>query len=194
MLGKIFGIICAVSFVFSIVMGNVDALAAAVLDGAADAVQITISLIGIMSLWCGVMRILEAAGAVRAFSKLISPLLRVFFPRAYKSQKGASEISASIAANLLGIGNAATPLALRAMERMQEDNPDKEKATDDMITLATLNSAGFSLMPTTIIALRRASLSNALFSIIVPVWICSFLCSLLSLVLSRAFSLGGDRK
>ena len=159
MLGKIFGIICAVSFVFSIFTGNMDALAASVLEGASDAVQITVSLIGIMSLWCGIMRVLEAAGAVAVFSRLISPLLRVFFPRAYKSKKGAEEISASIAANLLGIGNAATPLALRAMEKMQEDNPDKERASDDMITLATLNSAGFSLMPTTIIALRRAALS-----------------------------------
>ncbi len=191
MLGKIFGVICTISFVFALFCGNMAELADAVIDGAAEAVQITLSLLGMMALWCGVMRVAERAGAVRALSKLISPFLRMFFPTAYRTGRGIGEISASISANLLGIGNAATPLALSAMKKMQEDNPERSVASDDMITLAVLNSSSLSLLPTTLIALRRASGSAAPYEIIVPVWICSFVCSLLALVLTRAFSAAG---
>ena len=194
MLGKIFGIICTLSFIFALFCGNMEPLASAVIDGASEAVQITISRAGMMALWCGIMRVLERAGAIRLLSRLISPILRIFFPTAYRTGKGRDEISASIAANLFGIGNAATPLALRAMERMQEDNREKSIASDDMISLAVLNSSSFNLLPTTLIALRRASGSAAPYAIILPVWICSFSCALLALILSRAFSAAGGKR
>jgi spore maturation protein A len=113
-------------------------------------------------------------------------MLKCFFPDAYKSGEGIGEISANISANLLGIGNAATPLALRAMEKLQKNNPDREVASDDMITLAVLNTASLNIIPTTLLALRRAAGSTSPYSIIAPILITSCCCSLLALLLCKA--------
>ena len=193
MLGKIFGVICAISFVFALFCDNMGALAGAVIDGAADAVALTVSLVGSMALWCGIMRVLERAGAIGALSRLISPILKLFFPDSYKSGRCVGKLSASIAANMIGIGNAATPFAISAMKRMQEENPTPEWASDDMVTLAVLNCSPPSLLPTTLITLRRAAGSAMPYSIVAPVWICSFTCALFALVISRAFSVGRRR-
>lgn len=185
MLGKIFGVICSVSFVFALFCGKMSELSSAVLDGAAEAVTLTFSLVGSMALWCGLMRVFERAGVIKVFSKLISPFLRVCFPAAYKSGKGAGEICACVAANMLGIGNAATPFALSAMKKMQEGNPAPDIPTDDMVTLAVLNCSPASLLPTTLITLRRAAGSSAPYGVVLPVWICSFSCAVFAVVLSR---------
>lgn len=188
MLGKIFGVICILSLLGGVILGNTADLSNAVIDGASGAVSLTISLCGIMSLWCGVMKVFERAGLIKKIAALLSPLLRIFFPSAYKSGEGIGEISANIAANLLGIGNAATPLALRAMEKLQKNNPDPLSASADMITLAVLNTASLNIIPTTIIALRRAAGSSSPYSIIPPILICSFSCSAMALVLCRFMS------
>ncbi len=186
MLGKVFGIICVISFIFAAAAGNIPELGNAVLDGAAGAVKLTISLTGIMCLWCGIMQVLTDAGLIKRLSKLLSPFLRFFFPTAYRTGRGAEEIAANISANLLGVGNAATPLAIRAMQKMQEDNPDPVRASDDMITLAVLNTASVSVIPSTIIALRRAAGAAEPYSVVIPVWITSVACATLALLLTRA--------
>lgn len=186
MLGKVFGIICVISFVFAAATGNLPSLGNAVLDGASGAVRLTLSLTGIMCFWCGLMQVFADAGLIRRLSKLLSPLLAFFFPTAWRTGKGAEEIAANIGANLLGVGNAATPLAIRAMQKMQEDNPDPTRASDDMITLAVLNTASVSVIPSTVIALRRAAGSAEPYMVVVPVWIVSVCCALLALLLTRA--------
>lgn len=185
MLGKIFGVICTISFVFALFCGNMSSLAAAVLDGASEAVSLTVSLVGSMALWCGVMRVFVRAGVVDFFSKLISPFMKLCFPRASGSGHGAGEICACVAANMLGIGNAATPFALSAMKKMQEDNPEKSIATDDMVSFAVLNCSPFCLLPATLISLRQSAGSAAPYDIVVPVWICSAACAVFAVVLSR---------
>ncbi len=186
MLGKIFGIICMISLLGGIILGNGTSLGLAVLDGAASAVTLTISLCGIMCLWCGIMRVFETAGAIDKLSKLLSPILRHIFPDAYRSGEGFGEISANISANLLGIGNAATPLALKAMEKLQKNNKNKTVASPDMITLAVINTASLNLLPTTILSLRRAAGSENPYSVIIPIWISSLACSLLAIIICTA--------
>ena len=186
MLGKIFGTLCILSVIGGIILGNGAALGVAVLDGASSAVSLTISLCGIMSLWCGIMRVFQRAGLINKLSRLLSPLLKVFFPDAYKSGEAIEEISANISANLLGIGNAATPFAIKAMEKLQKINKNPDIASPDMITLAVLNTASVNIIPTTIIALRRAAGSSEPYSIIIPIWISSVACSVLSLMLCTA--------
>ena len=191
MLGWVFGIICLISLVFAIATGNTAGLSNAVLDGAAQAVELVLTLVGIMCLWCGIMQVLEDAGLIRRLSALMSPFLRVFFPTAYRTRQGAEEIAANISANLLGLGNAATPLGIRAMQKMQAANPDPSRASDDMITLAVLNTASMAILPSTVIALRRAAGSAQPFIIVVPVWICSASCAVFALLLSRAAAAAG---
>ena len=183
MLGKIFGSFCLVATLFALITGHTEALGDAVLDGAARALELTLSLCGMTCLWCGVMRVLSEAGAIRRLARLLHPILKRLFPTAARTGNGMEEISANLGANLLGIGNAATPLALAAMEKMQTDNPTPTRASADQITLAVLNTASPSLLPTTLLALRRAAGSVRPMAILVPVWITSLSCVTLALLL-----------
>lgn len=193
MLGKVFGTMCLISILFAALTGSMAELGGAIFEGADSAVTLTVSLCGIMSLWCGIMKVLQSAGAIKLFSSLISPLLRLFFPDAARSGEGKEEISASIGANLLGIGNAATPLALSAIKKLHSDfvkkGGDPDRASADMITLAVLNTASANLLPTTILALRRASGSATPFSVVAPIWICSFACAFFALMLTCALGM-----
>ncbi len=184
MLGKVFGVICLISLLFALLNGNAAALGSAVLDGAAKAIEVILSLGGMMCLWCGIMRVLSEAGLIRRLSRLLSPFLRLFFPEASRTGEGLEEISANISANLLGIGNAATPFALRAMEQMQKHNPHPDTASREQITLAVLNTASVTLLPANLLALRRAAGSDRPYAILIPVWITSLLCAAMALLLT----------
>jgi len=188
MLGRVFGCMCLISFVFAMCTGTSEGLLIAVLDGASGAVTLTISLCGMMALWCGIMKVFEGAGLIERLSRLLSPLLRRCFSAAYRSGEGIGEISANISANLLGIGNAATPLALAAMKKLQAINPDKSTASADMITLAVMNTASLNIIPSTIIALRRAAGSAEPHAVIAPIWIVSAACATLALLLTVSVS------
>ncbi len=193
MQGKVFGVMALVAVVFGIIEGTGEAMAAAVLDGAMAAMQLAMTLGGAMCLWCGVMRVLEEAGAVRRFSRLFRRPLAFFFPDAAASGDGMEEVCANLAANLLGIGNAATPMALRALEKMQKNNPISTEATGDMITLTVLNTCSVSLIPSTILALRSQAGADEPFEILLPIWICSASCAALALIITRLLR-GSERK
>ena len=184
MLWKIFGILCLIGLIFGTITGNTQALGGAVLDGASRAVELSISLCGMMCLWCGILRVLSEAGVVRKLSHLLLPFLRLFFPQATRTGEGLEEISANVSANLLGIGNAATPMALRAMEEMQKHNPTPDRASGEQITLAVLNTASVTLLPTNLLALRHAAGSAQPYAILLPVWITSILCAAMALLLT----------
>ena len=185
MIGKVFGVICLIALLFGILSGNGAALGDAMLDGTARALEVTLSLAGMMCLWCGFMEVLKEAGAIRKLSRLLRPLLRRIFPNAWESGEGSEEIAANISANLLGIGNAATPMGLRAMEKLQKQNPIPHRATAEQITLMVLNTASVSFFPATLFALRRASGSSKPYAVLIPVWIVSLSCATLSVFLCR---------
>jgi spore maturation protein A len=184
MLGKCFSVLCIISFAFSVFTGNMKNLCDSILSGASKSVTICISLIGIMALWNGIMAVLKKAGVIKRLSKLLKPLLKKIFPYSFKNDIATEEITACISANLLGVSNAATPLAINAINKMQ----NKRKSTvasNDMITLAVLGCASFSLVPTTILALRASYGASITYEIIFPVWICSASCALLGIILCR---------
>lgn len=187
MLGKCFAVIVAVSFIFALFTGNIPALSGAILDGAAKAVTLSYSLLGIMCLWGGIMSLLSASGIISQLSRLLRPLLVHVFPHAFRTGVAEDEIVASISANLFGLGNAATPLAISAMKRMQSEN-GTDTATDDMVMLSVLGTASFNLFPSTLIALRRAAGSADPYSVIVPIWITSALGCVVSVILCRALA------
>lgn len=166
-----------ISLIFGVFSGNMYALSSAALEGAGRAVSLTIELCGGMALWGGIMRVLERVGAVKRFSLLFRPLLKLLFPDAYRKNNGLEEISSTFAANMLGIGNAATPLALRAMKKLEENRIsnriDDGCASDDMVTFSVMNTAPISLLPTTLLTMRAASGSADPFAVIPAVWICS---------------------
>lgn len=188
MLGKTFSFICITSLVCAVFLGRLPELAASVLSGASGAVSLTLSLVGMMGLWNGVMELLSSVGAIDKLAKIITPVLRILFPKAVATGNGIKECSANIAANLLGIGNAATPLAISALEKMQLDNPEPLMASDDQITLAVMNSASVNIMPVTLIAIRTAAGSVDPYAVLIPVWICSSVGCVSSVIYSKLFS------
>ena len=184
MIGKIFGALCALSLIFGVLCGRLPDVASAIADGAGKAVEVTLTLLGMMCLWSGVMQVLSDAGIIQKTARAFAPFLRHVFPKAYRSGEGYEEICATLSANVLGVGNAATPFALCAMKKMQAHNPTPDTADSEQITLAVLSTASLTLVPANLLALRRSAGSSDPFSIMIPVWITSALCVAFSLLLT----------
>ncbi len=192
MIGKCFGILCLVSIVFAIFCGNMEELSLGILEGASKSVTIVFSLLGIMIFWNGVMEVLKDAGVISKLSKILKPILKFIFPKAFKEDKATEEITACISANLLGLSNATTPLAINAIEKLNEGRKS-EKASNDMITLAIIGCACFCLIPTTIIGIRLSNGASITYEIMIPVWVSSGICMLAGILLSRIIgNINGD--
>ena len=161
MLSVVISVICILSALWSIFAGTTAETAAALLDGAGRAVEVTLSLMGLMSLWSGIMAVLREAGAISVLKRMLNPLMRCIF------KEPCEEAVACIAANLLGIGNAATPLGIEALTKMQKGST---VVTDDGIMLTVLCCSSFSLVPTTVLALRRGADAAVMFELFPVIW------------------------
>lgn len=165
----------AVSLVFGILTGSVGELGGAALEGATAAVELCVSMAGIMCLWTGVMEVMEQCGLSAALARLFRPLLRRLFPNASRDPETLAAISANLSANLLGLGNAATPAGVRAAQAMARELRGS-KASDELCLLVVLNTASIQLLPVTIAAVREAAGAAVPFDILPAVWVTS-LCS-----------------
>lgn len=185
MLGKVFSVLTCFSFVFALFNGRMPQVCDAAISGAQEAVDLCFSMTGMLCLWNGVIRVLDKAGATGIICRIISPLLKIIYPEAYKNGKGIKEISSNFAANLLGLGNAALPLGFAAMSALCDGS---DRATDEMVTFSVLNTVPFQLIPTTLIAMRAANGSARPYEIILPVWICSALTILFAVAVCKTAS------
>lgn len=154
MVSIIWGFFIFIGVVFSIGTGNVEALNNQILKGASDGINILMEMLPVLVLWTGVMKIAEDAGILQKFSNFVRPVLRKLFPSLDKDDPALGYIASNIAANALGLGSAATPFGLKAMDELQKKNPKKDTATEAMITFLILNTGGVTIIPTTVIALR----------------------------------------
>ncbi|MCL6442837.1 MAG: spore maturation protein [Alicyclobacillus sp.] len=136
--------------------GKVDAVSKAIVGGANQGVELAIALISVMALWLGLMRIAEQAGAIQWLSRLLKPVGKFLYPSVPPDHPAMGAILANMSANLLGIGNAATPLGLKAMQELQSLNSVKDTASDAMCTLLAVNTAGITFFPSTVVAMRMA--------------------------------------
>ncbi|MEF3301855.1 nucleoside recognition domain-containing protein [Paenibacillus sp. GYB003] len=148
----LFFIVCG--FAAAAAQGNVEAVTQAVFDGAKNGVTISFGLISILVFWLGMMRIAEDSGLLGKLAKLLRPIVRLLFPDVPKDHPAVGYIMSNMSANLLGLGNAATPMGIKAMQELQSLNPDKQTASPAMCTLLALNTASITLIPTTLIAIR----------------------------------------
>lgn len=173
--------------------GTTDALTSAIISSASDAVSLCIRLGGTICLWGGLMEIAEQSGLTGAVCRLLSPFLKIVFPKMDMKGKTAKAISMNVTANLLGLGNAATPLGLEAMRRLQSENPSKDRASGDMIKFVVMNSAAFHLIPTTVAAMRQDYGSKNPFDIMPASWVssaCALAVGLISATVLIRFSEG----
>lgn len=173
MLNYVWSFIVVFSVICSIILGNTEILSTAFIDSAASAIELIITLAGVICLWSGIMRIASISGMTGLFAKLFSPLLTPLFPRLDKKSEAFKSITMNLTANLLGLGNTATPLGLKAMGELQKLNNQSATASDEMVIFVVMNTASMQLLPTMLATLRQSSGSVAPFEIITPVWISS---------------------
>ncbi len=145
-----------VGFVVAAANGRIDAVTEAAFEGAKTGVTVCFGLISVLVFWLGMMRIAEDAGLLQKMSRVLSPFVRFLFPSVPKDHPAFGYILSNMSANVLGLGNAATPAGIKAMQALQTLNPDKERATAAMCTLLAINTASITLIPTTIIAIRMS--------------------------------------
>ena len=161
------------SLIFGLATGNLDAVANAALEGAGTAVELSISMAGILCLWSGVMEIMNVCGLSAKLARAFRPLLRRLLPGAARDEETLAAVSANVSANLLGLGNAATPLGIRAARRMARGCGGV--ASDELCRLVVLNTASIQLIPATIASLRAAAGCETPFDILPAVWLSSVL-------------------
>jgi len=160
------------SFFYSLFSGGLDALSASVIASAEKAVSVLLFMTAVIPFWNGIMNIASAAGITSFIAKFLRPILKRMFPRSFKNENCAEAISMNVAANMIGIGNAATPFGLKAVSEMKKliDSPE---ANSEMIKFIVLNTASIQLIPTTVAAMRQRAGAAAPYDIILPVLICT---------------------
>lgn len=134
--------------------GRIDAVTVSAMEAAELGVETALTLIGVMSLWLGLMKLAEEAGFIRALARLFGPVIRILFPSLRPDSPALGAIIMNLSANILGLGNAATPFGLKAMQELQKENPTPEIASPAMITFLALNTSCITLIPATIIGVR----------------------------------------
>ena len=189
MIGRVFGFLVTISFVFSVFTGNVEKLAGAATESALYAVELVLSLAGSMCLWSGCAAVLDKSGFTGKLQKLIYPLLKFVYPDAYAKKNGIGECASNMCANFLGLGNAALPLGISAMKKFSENNCEqKTKASDDAVMFAVLATTPFQLLPVTLFALRETAGSASPYEILFPVWICEIATTVFAIIICKILS------
>jgi spore maturation protein A len=203
-----FGLI-AISVVFGILTGKINQVSQAAISGASEAVTLFLILLATICLWSGIMKIADKAGITLLLQKLLLPITKRLFPDVKPESAGMKAISMNIAANLLGLGNAATPLGLQAMKELsahsvehgsvehgsvEHGSKDKSTATNSMITFVVMNTASLQLIPTTIAAMRIKYGSASPFDIVPAVWLASIVTLIFGITLSKVLEQGKKKR
>ena len=171
MLNIVWPFFIIISFCYAIFSGNLEELNSSIFKSTSDAINLCINLLGTMCLWNGIMQIAKSTNIITNLSNLLSPIINFMFPEIKKEEEIKKEISMNMIANILGLGNAATPLGLKAMKTMQKKNIKKDTLSNTMAKFIIINTASIQLIPTTVIAIRNSLGSNNPTAIVFPVWI-----------------------
>lgn len=190
----IFYILIIVSLIFGIINDRIQDVVNAILEGADLSVKIALSLIGIMAFWLGIMRIAEKSGLVQFIAKIIKPITKWLFSDIPSENPATGNIALSISANALGLTNAATPIGLRVMQELEDINDQKDTASDSMCMFLAMNTAGFQIIPATVIAILVAVGSKNPTEIIVPTLIVTSIAFVSAIILAKLFQLFYKKK
>lgn len=173
-------------FVIGILTGNVEAVTNAAIESANTAVELAIGLVGVMALWLGIMKIAEESGLVEKLAQGLKPITLRLFPDVPADHPAMGAMIMNMAANILGLGNAATPLGLKAMQELQELNPKEDTATNAMVTFLAINTSSLTLVPATSIAILASAGAKNPTEIIGPTIIATMVSTLVALIATRA--------
>ncbi len=185
MINVIWLLLMASGIIYAGLHGRIEVVTLSAISAAKSAVELTINLIGVMCLWLGIMKIAELSGLIRVLAYILTPIVGFLFPSVPRNHPAMGAIIMTISANMLGLGNAVTPLGIKAMQELQTLNPKKDTATPAMCTLLALCTTGFTLVPATIIALRSAAGSVNPTEIVGPTLVVSLVATIFVLVVDR---------
>ena len=194
MLNIIWPIFIIISIIYALISGNIENSSNGIFDSMNSAVNLTITFFGTICLWNGIMQIANKTSIIDRLTNLLKPAMNFLFPELKQEKEIQKEISLNVIANILGLGNAATPLGLKAMKSMQKKNPKKDTLTNSMITFIVLNTASLQIIPTTVIAIRSSMNSKNPTSIVFPVWIATICAAIAGITATKLFIKLTERK
>jgi spore maturation protein A len=194
MVNYIWVLMTIAGIVFAIFNGTIEEVNKAIFVGAKEAVTLCIGLISILVFWLGMMRIAEESGLLERLSKLFRPLVKLLFPEVPTNHPAMGYILSNMIANMFGLGNAATPLGIKAMEELKQLNGGKNSASRSMVTFLAINTASITIIPTTVIAIRMNYKSVSPTEIVVPTIIATVLSAIGAILIDRYFYYRRSRK
>jgi spore maturation protein A len=194
MVNYIWVFMTVVGFIFALINGTMAEVNKAIFDGAKEAVTLSIGLISVLVFWLGMMRIAEESGLLERLSKLFRPLVKRLFPEVPVNHPAMGYILSNMISNMFGLGNAATPLGIKAMEELKKLNGGKDSASRSMVTFLAINTASITIIPTTVIAIRMNYHSASPTEIVVPTIIATIISALGAIIIDRYFYYRRSRK
>lgn len=194
MVNKIFSYFIIIGIVYSFIKGNTDVINNEILNVGSNSLNIILKLFPIMCLWLGIVNIAKSSGLIDIISKKMSKILKYIFPEIPENHESMGLISLNIVMNMLGLGNAATPIGLKAIKSLKELNNNKDEVTRSMRTFVVINTSGLTLIPTTIISLRMANNSTNPTSILLACVICTFTSTIVGIIIDRIYYLIRGKK
>lgn len=185
MINIIWAVLIIIGFLVGAINGNLDLVTKAAIDNAKAGVELAMGLMGVMTLWLGIMKIGEDSGLIKGVSRLLKPIMGFLFPDLPSDHPAMGSMIMNISANILGLGNAATPFGLKAMEELQKLNRNKDIATDAMVTFLAINTSSVTLIPSSTIAILGAAGSTNPTEIIGPTIIATTISTIVAIIGSR---------
>ena len=185
MLNILWTIFIILSFIYAIFSGKIDSLNTGIFNSLAEAVELSITFLGTICLWNGIMEIAKNTSLINKLNNLLKPLINFLFPELKNKEKAKQEISMNMIANILGLGNAATPLGIKAMKTMQKENKNKDVLTNSMMMFIVINTASIQLIPSNVIAIRTSLNSQNPSLIIIPVWIATIIAASVGILVTK---------
>ena len=193
MLNILWPIFIILSFLYALIIGRVNEVNNGIFTSLKDAVELSITFLGTISLWNGIMEIAKNTSLINKLTNMLRPIIKRLFPELKNNEKANQEISINVIANILGLGNAATPLGIKAMKTMQQENKRKDELSNSMMMFILLNTASLQLIPTNVIAIRTSLGSNNPTSIIIPIWISSAVAAIVGIFFVKVLIKKGNK-
>lgn len=191
MLNKIWPIFLIISFIYAFFSGKLPEVNNSIFESTSSAIELCLTLVGTMCLWCGMIKIVMQTSAIDKLINILKPILQRLFPDINEEDEAHKEISMNIIANLLGLGNAATPLGLKAMKSLQKNNKNKQELSNSMAIFIVLNTASIQLIPTTVIAIRTTLGSKNPTEMLIPIWIATAIAAISAIISAKLFIRAG---
>ena len=185
MLNILWPIFIILSVMYAIISGNIEEVNTGIFNSLSEAVELSITFLGTICLWSGIMEIAKKTSLINKLNKLLKPFINFLFPDLKNNEIAKQEISMNMIANILGLGNAATPLGIKAMKTMQKENKRKDTLSNSMMMFIVINTASIQLIPTNVIAIRTSLNSQNPTSIIIPVWIATIIAGVVGITLTK---------